>query len=80
LHAVLGPQAEAAAADLEQAGGARLKDLEPAAIADTEFGHTPNPARVAAYLCDIGPFARGEEFDGEEAVSIQEAALAMPKA
>jgi hypothetical protein len=45
---------------LKQTRGAGLKNLQPAALAQTEFGETPDGGGLAAHLGHLGKFTGGQ--------------------
>jgi hypothetical protein len=65
LGGVVAAQAEAATADLEQAGAAGLQHLKTATGPDAEFGHAADPGRLAGHLGHLGPVAATEQFERE---------------
>jgi hypothetical protein len=64
LHAVGPAEAEAAVFDLEQARGARLEHLQPAALAEPEFGKPADGRGFAADFGHLGHFTDGQQVQG----------------
>ena len=66
LAGAFAAEAQPAATDAEQAGTARLQDLQSAAGADAQLGHATDPGRFAANVVDFAPFAGAEQFERQE--------------
>jgi hypothetical protein len=58
LHGTFPTQGQPAAADLQQAGTARLEHPQPGAGTNAQLGHAADPGRLAGDISHVGPFAR----------------------
>src|SRR5205085_8175878 len=60
LHGAVAPEAQAAAANLEETRAPRLKDLHATAGPDAEMRHSADPGRLPSDFFHFGPFSRAE--------------------
>jgi hypothetical protein len=59
-----GTDAEFAVGDFQQAVASGLENFKPTALADTHFGHPPDPCRAAADRRNFGCLARLQHVEG----------------
>jgi len=66
LHGQLGTKTQTRSTDLQQAGAARLENLQPTTGSNPQFGQPAHPARVPMNLGHVRPNTRGKPLNWKE--------------
>jgi hypothetical protein len=62
LRTIPRPQTKFATANIEQTGSARLDDLKPATLANTQFRQAANPGLLTGDFLNLGPLTGSEHI------------------